>query len=77
MHPKTLLKSTNNCITFKYQKMKTKSRNYVKPEVLIVQMKMNSLLFTQSTGGAEGQEGGSFGARSARFSDWDESDEEY
>ena len=57
--------------------MKTKSRNYVKPEVQIVQMKMTSLLFTQSTSGAEGQPGGSFGARSARFSDWDESDEEF
>ena len=57
--------------------MKTKSRDYVKPEVQIVQMKMTSLLFTQSTSGAEGQPGGSFGARSTRFSDWDESDEEF
>lgn len=56
--------------------MKTKSSNYVKPEVLIVQMKMNSLLFTQSTSGAAELSGGSFNARSARFSDWDESDED-
>lgn len=58
--------------------MKTKSRNYVKPEVLIVQMKMNSLLagsYTETISGAAGQPSGSFNARSAGFSDWDESDE--
>lgn len=59
--------------------MKTKSKNYVKPEVLIVQMKMNTLLagsYTEDTSSATGQSSGSFNARSARFSDWDESDED-
>ena len=50
-------------------------KTYNSPTVKVVEVKAQSILYTASTSGASSMTSGSFGARRAEFSDWDE--EEY